>query len=304
MKKLILTLVIIAAGIFAAQAQSSYVFAQRDSALSLDVYPPTAAANGYTVVHVFGGGFIKGSRSNKWDADYCRLLAANGYTAVAIDYRLGLRGVENVGISAVPALEKAFYMAAEDCASAVGYLVGHAAELGIQADKIILEGVSAGAITVLMTDFGRCNKLDFAACLPEGWKPAGVVAYSGAIYSNKGALKWAEEPAPTLLFHGTEDKIVTYKKIAVGKRGLYGADAVVKRLDKFDYPYCVYRFTSLGHEVSMGGPLTIDELNLFVKQHIISGRRLYEDITKRDAAIRPSKFTKLTLKDLYKKKTL
>jgi len=157
---------------------------------------------------------------------------------------------------------------------------------------------------VLMTDFGRCNRLDYAAQLPAGWKPAAVVAYSGAVYSKNGALKWAEEPAPVLLFHGMEDKIVTYKKIALGKRGLYGADAIVKRLDKFSHPYCVYRFPSLGHEVCMGGPMTIDELNLFVKEYVVSGRTLYEDITKRDAAVKPSNFTNLTLKDLYKRKKL
>lgn len=283
-------------------AEATYTFVQRDSALCLDIYPPTAEPNGYTIVHIFGGGFVMGSRSNKWDENYCRQLAANGYTAVAMDYRLGLKGTNKVGVAALEALEKAFYMAAEDCAEAVRFLVEHAAELGIQADKIILEGSSAGAITALMTDFGRCNSLPFAAALPEGWKPAGIIAYSGAIYSTHGALKWAEDPAPTLLFHGTEDKIVTYKQITFGKRGFYGANAIVKRMDKFAFPYCIYRYPSLGHEVSVGGPMSVDELNFFVKEYIIEGKKRYEDITKRDAAIGPSRFTHMTLKDLYKKK--
>ena len=287
-----------------AAAQETYPFVQRDSALHLDIHRPAGTPNGYTVLHVFGGGFVSGSRNTQWDAAYCRQMADLGYTVVSIDYRLGLRGVRKVGITNVAPLENAFYMAAEDCSAAVRYLVEHAGELGIDADKIILEGVSAGAITVLMTDFGRCNHLAYTAELPEGWKPAGVVAYSGAIYSVYGALKWADKPAPTLLFHGMEDKIVPYHQIAVGKRGLYGANSIVKRLDKFSYPYCVYRFLGLGHEVCMGGPKTPEEFNLFVSEYIAAARELFKDITFRDASIRSSKFTYLTLRDIYKKQKL
>lgn len=297
------TVILLLATLFPAiYAQQTYSFVRRDSVLQLDVYQPTAKPNGYTIVHVFGGGFIGGSRTNKWDADYCRLLADNGYTAVAIDYRLGLKGAKNVGIGNIAALENAFYMAAEDCSAAVKFLVENADRLGIAADKIILEGSSAGAITVLMTDFGRCNGLPCTAELPEGWKPAGVVAYSGAIYSKNGKLKWQQAPAPTLLFHGTVDKLVTYKQIEFGKLGLYGANSIVKRLEKYNYPYVVYRCKDLGHEVSVGGPTTINELNLFVRQLVIDKRALHSDITLRDDSIRPSKFTNMSVRDLYHNK--
>jgi hypothetical protein len=93
---------------------------------------------------------------------------------------------------------------------------------------------------------------------------------------------------------------VTYKQIVVGKRGLYGGSKIAKRLAKSQYPYRIYRFPELGHEVSVGGPMTLEELDLFVSQHLRSGRVIEEDITMRDAAIRPSKFTNMRLKDLYK----
>ena len=282
------------------EGQESYTYVERDSALMLDIYAPIDSANGYTVVHVFGGGFIHGSRTKAWDRDYCRQLASRGYRAVAIDYRLGLKGAKKVGIGNIEVLENAFYMAAADCCAAIRYLVAHARELGIEPDKIILEGSSAGAITVLMTDYGRCNGLEYTRELPEGWRPAGVIAYSGAIYSKEGKLKWAQAPAPTLLFHGEKDRIVTYKQIVVGKRGLYGGSKIAKRLAKSQYPYRIYRFPELGHEVSVGGPMTLEELDLFVSQHLRSGRVIEEDITMRDAAIRPSKFTYMRLKDLYK----
>ncbi|MBR1929706.1 MAG: alpha/beta hydrolase [Paludibacteraceae bacterium] len=283
-------------------AADTYAYVERDSTLYLDIYSPATQANGYTILHVFGGGFFEGARTNKWDTAYCHSLTELGYRAVAIDYRLGLRGVSNVGITNLKPLENAFYMAAADCSAAVRYLVSHADELGIAPDKIILEGSSAGAITVLMTDYGRCNALDYTAELPEGWKPAAVVAYSGAIYSTHGALKWSLPPAPTLLFHGMLDKIVTYKKITFGKLGLYGANAIVKRLAKFDYPYSVYRVPGLGHEVSMAGPMTLDELDLFVRQRLINHRTLFKDAILRDTAVHPTKWTTMTVSDLYKKK--
>ena len=294
----LLLLIVCSTGLY---AQQTYAFVERDSTLYLDVYKPTAEANGYTVIHIFGGGFVNGSRTTKWDADYCRMLAANGYTAVAIDYRLGLRGVENVGFSSLSALENAFYMAAADCSAAVSYLVEHAEDIDINPEKIILEGSSAGAIAALMAEYGRCNKLDYAAELPGEWKPAGVVAYSGAIYSTAGKLKWADSPAPILLFHGTADRIVNYKQIEFARKGLYGANAIVKRLNKFNIPFCVYRYTDLGHEISIAGPLTIAELNMFVKQYIIDKRKLHCDITIRDDAYPPGEFSNKTVKDLYDK---
>lgn len=288
--------------VWTAWGQETYPFVQRDTTtLMLDLYRPAEPANGYTVVHIYGGGFINGSRTKQWDADYCRRLAEMGYTAVAMDYRLGLRSTYTDGKSKLQALKDAFYMAAADCSAAVRYLVEHGKELGIAADKIILEGSSAGAITALMTDFGRCNGLAFAAELPEGWKPAGVVAYSGAIYSETGSLKWAQAPAPTLLFHGEVDKIVPYKQIVLGRKGLYGSSAITKKMEKYEYPYCVYRLKNLGHEVSVAGPMTTGELEFFVQQYVKDGRRLYEDVTMRDASVGPSKWTDMRLRDLYKK---
>jgi hypothetical protein len=137
--------------------------------------------------------------------------------------------------------------------------------------------------------------------LPEGWKPAAVIAYSGAIYSTRGALKWATPPAPTLLFHGMLDKIVTYKQITFCNRGLFGTNAIVKRLAKFDYPYSVYRIPGIGHEVSVAGPMTLDELDLFVRQRLVNGRTLFQDVTLRDTAVRPTQWTTMSVYDLYKK---
>ena len=281
----------------------TFAYAKHDTVLHLDIYQPAAAANGFTVIHIFGGGFAAGSRTNKWDVAYCRQLAAEGYRAVAIDYRLGLRGATNVGMQTIKLLENAIYIAVEDCSAAVAWLCENAATLGIDTSKVIIEGSSAGAITALMTDYARCNKLDCAAVLPPAWKPAAVIAYSGAIFSRKGKPSWDYSmPAPTLLFHGTVDKVVTYKKIELFNTGFYGSNAIVKSLKKYNLPFAIYRYTDLGHEVSVGGPLTISELNLFVKQYVTDSRKLHADITITDDSIPPSEYSKMTVRQLYKHK--
>lgn len=279
----------------------TYVYAERDTLLRLDVYHPSSSVdNGYTVIHIFGGGFAAGARDTKWDADYCRQLASAGYTAVGIDYRLGLRGATHVGLNTIELLQRAIYMAAEDCAEAVAWLCRNAASVGVDTRKIILEGSSAGAITALMVDYGRCNGLGYAAALPNDWKPAGVVAYSGAIFSRNGKPRWQnDKPAPTLLFHGTVDKIVPYRKTQFFSTGVFGANAIAAQMKKYNLPYCIYRYPDLGHEVSIGGPVTIDELGMFVRQMLTEGKPLHTDITQTNDSIRPSAYSKMTLKQLY-----
>ena len=284
-------------------ARETYAYAERDTTLRLDVYRPETA-NGYTVVHVFGGGYLMGYRQNAWDSAWCAQLADLGYTAVAIDYRLGLKGIEMKKIR-VETLVHCIYMAAEDCCAAVAWLVGHAEELGIDGDKIILEGSSAGAITALMTDYGRCNRLDYASVLPAGWRPAGVVSFSGAVYSEQGRVQWRyDKPAPTMMVHGTEDGIVTYNKVEFGKLGWYGSSSLVKRFAHYGYPYCIYRMTGQAHEACVGAPLLTYELNSFVHQYVEEGRQRAMDVTLQDSAIAPEPFHINSTKLLYKHKRL
>ena len=284
------------------QAQDTYAYVERDSTLYLDIYAPAGEPNGYTVLHVFGGGFIMGKRNDEWNAKYCRQLQQSGYRVVAIDYRLGLKGVTKVSPLHREPLENAVFMAAEDCSAAIAYLVQHAAELGIDPKKIIIEGSSAGAITVLMTEYGRCNRLPFVSELPEGWAPAGVVSYSGAIYSKQGKVQWPDSTvAPMLLYHGIDDELVPYKQIQFGKIGFFGTDALVKQLEKYNLRYAVYRYKGQGHEISTAGRVAIEELNLFVKQFITDQRKLHTDVTIRDEHFPEFPFGRLRAKDLYKR---
>lgn len=282
--------------------QTTCPFAERDTLLYMDIYSP-AKSNGYCVVHVFGGGFIAGARNTPFDVQYCQLLAEQGYTVAAIDYRLGLQGVQTVGVGNIAAIERAIQMGVEDCSAAIAYLIDNADLFSIDPARIIIEGSSAGAIIALQTDYAHANALPMAAALPQEFRPAGIVAYSGAIFSRLGKVSYPNHaPAPTLFLHGTSDRIVFYNQLALGKTGIYGANALVKRFEKFRYPYAIRRYVDLGHEVATFGPHTVEVFNAFVRDFIIDGRRLFLDTKVHDDAFPPSAYSKLTVKSLYSPK--
>lgn len=212
----------------------TYKFAERDTCdLFLDVYNPaegSATAVGGkekpTIIFMFGGGFISGERDTPYYRKWFKAMTGNGYRVVSIDYRLGLKGVEKVGIWQVNQLDKAIHMAVEDLFSATAFLADNAESLGIDPDNMVISGSSAGAISVLQAEYELCNRTPYADILPEGFRYKGVISFSGAILSRNGALEYARKPAPTLLMHGTEDNLVVYKQIRFFKLGFFGLSLI------------------------------------------------------------------------------
>ncbi len=305
MKKIIPILALLCAATAAfAQNMTTYKYAERDTLnLYLDFYTPENV-NDSTIclVYVFGGGFIMGNRDGDWEKAYFKQLVEAGFQVASIDYRLGLKGVKNLGIFNTEPLEKAVYMATEDAISALDFLLKHAKELKINKDYIVMTGSSAGAITSLQTDYALCNGFLNSDILPEDFRLAGVVAYAGAIFSKEGKVKYRNRaPAPTMMYHGMNDNLVSYKGISFLNVGFFGLDALVKRFEKYDYPYFARRFEGYGHSIAVAGPLTIDDLLWFCRHYIYNKEKLQVDGTYTNldpATMPPYDFFKPS--DLYK----
>ena len=288
-----------------AQEKRTYAFVERDSTLWLDVWTPEVPRSDKAcVVALFGGGFVTGERDNSLQTTIAQQLTARGYTVVSPDYRLGLKDSAMVAShSSLGKLQELFQwtidIATEDCAAAVAYIVTHAGELNINPDRIVLTGCSAGAITVLQLDYCRANQLPQAVVLPEGWKPAAVVPYAGAVMC-KGKPKYKSAPAPTMLMHGTKDKIVAYKKFPpVLCHALYGGATVYKQMKKQDLPVWIVRYEGIGHEVASFLPGSVDLFCGFVEQ-VFNGRVTTMDATMHDAKLVPTEWTKMRVFDIYK----
>ena len=288
-----------------AQVKKTYAYVERDSTLWLDVWSPEVPRSDKAcVVALFGGGFAAGERDNELQTTIAQLLTARGYTVVSPDYRLGLKDSAQVAShSSMGKVQGLFQwvidIATEDCAAAVAWVVNHAGELNINPERVVLTGCSAGAITVLQLDYCRANGLAQAAVLPEGWKPAAVVPYAGAVMC-KGKPKWQTPPAPTMLMHGTKDKIVAYKRFPpVLSHALYGSATVYQRMKKAGYPVWIMRYEGIGHEVASFLPGSVDLFCGFVEQ-VFTGRRTTLDATMKDEKLVPTKWTKMNVFDIYK----
>lgn len=263
------------------EPDGTYMFVKRDTCdLFLDVYNPIKGSkttfNGKskpTIVFMFGGGFIRGTRNDEGYNKWFKQLTQNGYRVISIDYRLGLKGSDKVGIAQVNVLDKAIHMAVEDLFSATSFIVENADQLGVDPDNIVISGSSAGAITAMQAEYEVCNKTAWTQTLPEGFRYAGVMSFAGAILSRKGEVKYALTPAPTLMLHGTSDGLVNYKQIKFFNLGFFGGGKLVKRFEKFGYNYNMYHFIGYGHEIANSMSTTFDLQIKFLETNVIEGKK-------------------------------
>ena len=159
--------------------------------LLMDVYTPAngdANANRRAVVLAFGGAYHRGSKEddsfedgrNTPIAEYCRRLAGRGFVCFSIGYRLTsedpdpgpdrvLIDPEGVSRSRVDHVRKLLGLgpatsrmiadgmeaAAADVAAGVKYVHDNAARFGVDPDRIVAGGFSAGATSALYAVLGH-----------------------------------------------------------------------------------------------------------------------------------------------------
>lgn len=97
---------------------------------TMDVFSPASATGPLpTIVWIHGGAWISGSKENV--DPYMRILAAQGYTTIALNYSIGP--------------EQGYPTAVHQLNTALEYIDANADELGVDAKQIVLAGDSAGA---------------------------------------------------------------------------------------------------------------------------------------------------------------
>ncbi len=283
----------------------TYMFAERDTCkLYMDIYEPAggsstfASGNGKpTVIFMFGGGFIRGSRNGEDLMPLFSAMLGEGLRIVSIDYRLGLKGQKNVGLGSVDAIDNAIHIAVEDLFSATNFIIDNSEELGIDPGNMVIMGSSAGAISVLQAEYELCNGGAWAQALPEGFNYRGVVSLAGAVLCRDGSLKYVKEPCPMILFHGIEDKVVNYRQTRFFKLGWYGSNTIASVCRKNGYNHCIYRYEGAQHEIADSGLENLPSIMEFLEVNVAGGIPRIIDATVTDPRIAPST---LTLDALYK----
>ena len=269
-------------------------FAQKDtSALYMDVYRPAVGSTTEiegrrkpTILYVFGGGFKEGNRRDGTAMEWFRDLTSNGYGVVAIDYRLGLKGVRGVTASEFTVLlDKAIHLAVEDLFSATSYLIEHQEELGIAPSNIVVAGSSAGAITSLQAEYEICNRTSCASVLPADFNYAGVMSFAGAVLVKGNALEYSRKPCPTLLLHGTMDDIVPYEVTSYAGYSFFGSSFIAKALSDNGHDYRVYRYLGNNHTVAGFMHFTLDLEKDFLEHNVMRSARLNVDSLIEDPSL-------------------
>ena len=281
----------------------TFLFAEKDSCkLYMDVYYPADGSemtvdgvNKPTILYVFGGGFKAGRRDTPTARNWFRLLTDEGFTVAAIDYRLGLKDKEGMGT--IRDVYDAIQLAVEDLFSATKYILDNAEEVDIDPSSLVIAGSSAGAITVLQADWELCNRTGSSDILPMDFRYAGVMSFAGAIYSRKGTVGYQRDPSPTLFFHGTADRIVTYRQIHFFNLAFQGSNVLARIFRGNGYNYCIYRYQDNSHEIAAAMSKTFPEQLAWLEHNIIGKEKRTVDATVNDPSIEV--FQVNDLKTLY-----
>ena len=285
MKKLLAIFFLFAACLgVTAQQMFTYEYAVKDTNhLKMDVYVPAQQnAEHSCMIFAFGGGFIGGARDDNQIPELQKYYTSKGWVVISIDYRLGLKGYSNYSLSTgLKKFTNAFEMAGEDLISATDYILKNLLNnpnFTINPAHIVTIGSSAGAITVLQADYFLGNRIHGAELLPDTFRYAGVMPFSGAVYSNLGKLKYRKQaPAPTLFCHGTKDNLVPYNKIRFCNMGFYGSNSIVKTFEKNDYPYMIRRYEGMGHEVAGYFKTEFNLIDQFLEEMVFGHKQLQID---------------------------
>lgn len=283
--------------------KTTYVYDVKDNdTLRLDRYElGTVTQKKPCVIFVFGGGFVGGTRDRSRYLDYFNHLAESGYVVVSIDYRLGLKATaldfkegRKVGArEIVKRLKNAIDMAVVDLYGATNFVLKNAEEWGVDPNKIVINGSSAGAVTALQAEYYlHSNGNDLHKTLPPKFDYAGVISFAGAIFSTSGNLKWTSNPAPIQFFHGDADRNVPYNKAKIFSVGFFGSKTLVDQLSKTKSPYQFIDFFNADHAIAeypMGH--NFQDIVNFITEWTINNRKVEEHVVVKD----------LTLPDVKKK---
>ncbi len=165
----------------------------------------------------------------------------------------------------------------EDVCAATRYLVDNAEALGVDPKAFVLAGASTGAVTALQTEWELCNGGRAASLLPAGFRFAGIISFAGALA--EGSTRYSTAPAPTMLLHGTADKVIGYSQTRLGKMKLPGSSTLAQEFASKGYSYWILRFEGLGHEVSESMDENLPEVLRFLECNVAGGGKRIVDAT-------------------------
>lgn len=197
-----------------------------DTQLTIHRFNPAAAptdGSRAAMVLIHGGGWAFGKPEEFFP--FCRRYAGLGLVTFSVEYRLA----ENAE-GTIPSPKLTPIECVKDVRSAVRWVRGHAAEFGIDPNRIVVGGHSVGGQLALATVL--CDTINEASDDPAlSPVPNALLLYSGTpdtmeawcdyLLADRRAQIWSISPAhnvrpdmpPAIAFHGREDHVVPFWKV-------------------------------------------------------------------------------------------
>ncbi len=167
--------------------------------LSLDIYSPQNdnLQNRPVIVFIHGGGFRPGNdKTQSYIVEMANRFTKKGYVCISIDYRVR----ENPKDDPVGTISDAV----QDALKGLDWLRKNSELLKIDKTKIIIAGGSAGGMLGCNLCFNdRADKMDKAGIV-------GFIDLWGTPDVIWGDLNIDKNDPPTIIVHGTDDKLVSY----------------------------------------------------------------------------------------------
>lgn len=227
------------------------------------------------IIAMHGGGFKLGSKSSDSTPFWAREFAKRGYAVASINYRKS----KKKPLSRFEDLAAGCYEALKDLQLAIDYFRKNHQQYGIDPDKIILVGNSAGGMMALHevcsseAELAAYLKIPETAGLDTSHNPNKVLAAVnmwGSIYDSA----WIRNArVPIVSIHGSSDRVVPANTTA---GPFFGTEIIAREAHRAGVPHYAHLYEGAGHELHKhfnpvfgGGP---------------GARRRWRDMTQRIAA--------------------
>ena len=177
----------------------------QNETLKLNIYRPAGdnETQKWAIIFAHGGGFWSGSKDGSNDTDICTRFAKKGYAVFSINYRLLPQVLRGDWVAGTP-------LVGSDFRAAVRFVRKKAVQYGIDANKIVSFGSSAGSFGALSAAYDA--HLDSSNSSNQGYASEPNLATSSA-----GALPDASvietNEVPMYLMNCTLDPVVPFSLV-------------------------------------------------------------------------------------------
>ena len=229
----------------------------QDKELKLDLYKPLGdnlptLLPGAIVIH--GGGFVGGDKAAGHFVEFSNDFASRGYVTVSINYRLfgdNPPPAKETAFSDVDERYDTFVAGVEDAFHAVKWMKDNAALYGIDPERIVLAGHSAGGFLSLATgmfDPADVSTFSYMDLDVSQLDVAAVLDGAGSLMGTEYTID-ANDP-PTFVLHSKDDGVVVYQN----------ALNVVAELENDNVPYEFPYIEAAGHGLDSKLDTVIDDV--------------------------------------------